>query len=114
MSHSDDRTRVQHMLDAARRAVELGAVKTRADLDRDDVLGLALTRLLEIFGEAAKHVSPGLREKHASIPWREIAGTRDKLIHGYFDVDYDIVWQIVSRDLPNVVPLLETALANGG
>jgi uncharacterized protein with HEPN domain len=64
------------------------------------MFALALVRLLEIIGEAARRVSVGLRESHPEIPWAEIAGTRDRLIHGYFDVDLDIVWGIVTQDLP--------------
>lgn len=95
--------------DAARRAVAVTAGKTRADLDRDDILALALVRLLEIVGEAAKHLSATFRASHPEIPWRLMAGTRDRLIHGYFDVDLDIVWAIVTDDLPPLLEKLEQA-----
>jgi uncharacterized protein with HEPN domain len=75
------------------------------------VLVLALTRLLEIAGEAARHISRSLQEQHGAIPWREIAGTRDRLIHGYFDVDLDIIWEILSEDLPKLIPHLRKAIA---
>jgi len=87
----DDRIRLRHMLDAARTAREFAQDRSRADLDSDDMLALALVRLLEIVGEAGRAVSVDLRERHPEIPWAEIAGTRDRLIHGYFDVDLDIV-----------------------
>ncbi len=109
-----DEVRLRHMLDAARKAVAFASGHTRGDLDADEQLALALVRLLEIIGEAAKQISESVRTTHATIPWREIAGTRDRLIHGYFDVDLDVVWAIVSRDLPQLVPTLEQILTGDG
>lgn len=114
MCKSEDDVRLRHMLDAARKAVEFTHLGRRADLDTDEKLALALLRLLEVLGEAAKSVSQECQHKHSAIPWRQIAGTRDRLIHGYFDVDLDIVWSIVSSDLPALIVQLESALANGG
>ncbi len=102
------------MLDATRKAAGFAEGRSRADLDTDEMLGLSLVRLLQVVGEAAKSVSPGLREKYPDIPWRQIAGTRDRLIHGYFDVDMDIVWQIVTGDLPALVAGLEQLLRDEG
>jgi len=76
-------------------------------LGRDEKLTFALVRLLEIVGEAAKNISEETRQKHPQIPWREIAGTRNRLIHGYFDVDLDIIWQIMTYDLPSLISELE-------
>jgi uncharacterized protein with HEPN domain len=106
----DDLIRLRHMLDAARKARQFVQDRTRADLDSDEMFALALVRLLEIIGEAARRVSVGLRERHREIPWAEIAGTRDRLIHGYFDVDLDIVWGIVTQDLPALLAQLEAIL----
>jgi uncharacterized protein with HEPN domain len=111
MSERDDRVRLRHMLDAAKQAVAFIRDKRRRDLDDDLQLTLALTRLVEILGEAAKNVSEAERLRHPSVPWRAIAGTRDRLAHAYFDVDLDLLWQIVSVDLQALVPALETALA---
>ncbi len=98
------------MLAAARRAISLVDGRNRQDLNSDDVLVLALTRLLEILGEAAKGVSSKTKAANPAIPWNQMAATRDRLIHGYFAVDLDIVWEIVSRDLPPViVPLSSLA-----
>jgi len=60
----------------------------------------AIIRNLEIIGEASKQISPELKDKYPSIPWKMIAGTRDKLIHGYFGVNIDIVWDIATIDIP--------------
>jgi len=106
MQH-DDVSRLRHMLDAARKAVEFSKGKDRGSLDSDEQLLLSLTRLLEIIGEAAKNISSDLRIRQPEIPWKDIAGTRDRLSHGYFDVDYDIVWNIVSNDLPFLISKLE-------
>jgi uncharacterized protein with HEPN domain len=112
MTKAEDVVRMRHMLDAARKAILFTQSCERADLDKDEKLALAVVRLLEILGEAAKGVSENIRQEYPAIPWRQIAGTRDRLIHGYFDVDYDIVWSIVSIDLGPVVEQLEKALSN--
>ncbi len=112
MSMNDDVVRLRHMLDAASKALQLTESCKREDLDKDEKLALALVRLLEILGEAAKRVSQRYRQTSSNIPWRQIAGTRDRLIHGYFDVDLDIVWKIISSDLPALVQQLEKALSN--
>lgn len=89
------------MLVAARKAVAFASGKERADLDSDEQLNLALTRLLEIVGEAAKQVGPATRERYPRIPWREIASTRDRLIHGYFNVDLDMFGPSSTATCPN-------------
>lgn len=108
---NEDAVRLRHMLDAAKRAIEFMQGRAKSDLESDEQLSLAVVRLLEILGEAAKNVSEDLRKDYPDIPWRQIAGTRDRLIHGYFDVDLDIVWQIISTDLPLLAAQLEKALS---
>jgi len=95
------------MLAAARRAVSLIEGRSRQDLDSDDVLALALTRLLEIIGEAARGLSAETIARHPQLPWRQMTATRDRLIHGYFSVDLDIIWEIIDHDLPPVIKELE-------
>jgi uncharacterized protein with HEPN domain len=97
-----DRARLLHMQDATRQALDFAANRTRADLDTDAMLMLALTRLLEIIGEAAKYVSGPTKALAPGIPWREIAGTRDRIAHGYFDINLDTVWDILTLDLPKL------------
>ena len=87
--------RLRHMLDAAQKAVEYTSGCARGDLGGDEKLTLAIVRLLEILGEAGKNVSKECQAEWPGIPWRQIAGTRDRLIHGYFDVDLEFVWEIV-------------------
>ncbi len=110
MASDEDIVRLRHMLEASRKAVEFARERSRADLDTDEQLALALRKLIEILGEAAKHVSASFREDHPRIPWTQVARTRDRLIHAYYDVDYDIVWVIVTRHLPPVIAELEKVL----
>jgi uncharacterized protein with HEPN domain len=70
----------------------------------------AVVRNLEIIGEAAKHIPERVRKKYHSVPWRDMAGMRDRLIHGYFGVNLDVVWKTVKERLPIVKPLVEEAL----
>ncbi len=91
MSRHDDATRLRHMLDHAEEAVEMAKGRTRADLDSDRPLELSLTRLLEVIGEAAARVSEKSRSLTPSIPWEDIVGLRNRLIHGYDEVDLDIL-----------------------
>jgi uncharacterized protein with HEPN domain len=95
------------MLDHAREAAAFAHGKNRADLDADRLLNLALVRLLEIVGEAAARVPEDVRAQHPEIPWAQIVGLRNRLIHGYDAVDLDILWEIVSDDLPPLVANLE-------
>jgi uncharacterized protein with HEPN domain len=71
-------------------------------LASDEKTLLAVIRALEVIGEAAKRGSPSVRRKHPDVPWRGMAGMRDKVIHGYFGVDSDLVWRTVHDDLPRV------------
>jgi uncharacterized protein with HEPN domain len=70
----------------------------------------AIVRNLEIIGEAAKNISDRLRAAHPAIPWKSMAGVRDRLVHDYFGVNFDIVWEIISNDLPKVVDPLKRLL----
>mgnify|MGYP001055611718 CR=1 FL=1 len=102
-----DRVRIQHILDASEKAIHFTQGRSRLDLDTDEMLSLALVRLVEIIGEAAKSISPELKAQASHIPWRQMAGTRDRLTHAYFDINLDIIWDIVTKDLPRLIPELE-------
>lgn len=102
----EDTVRLRHMLEATGKAVAFSQNRTRADLDADEQFTLALTRLLEIIGEAAASITETVRNNNPQIPWRAMIGTRNRLIHGYFDVDHDIIWNIISQDLPLLIPEL--------
>ena len=110
MSRHDDRTRMRHMLAHAEEAVGMARGRSRGDLDSDRQLNLSLVRLMEVVGEAAARVSPEGRQHHPAIPWPEVAGLRNRLIHGYDQVDFDILWDIVRDDLPPLIAELRRAL----
>jgi len=78
----------------------------------DEKTASAVIRKLEIVGEAAKHIPAGARQAHPKLPWNEMARMRDKLIHGYFGVDYEIVWKVVKERLPDVKSSLEKIIAD--
>ena len=95
------------MLTHAREAFSLTQGKSRADIDKNRLLNLALVRLLEIIGEAANNISMEERSRYPEIPWSQIVSLRNRLIHGYDAVDFDILWQIVTQDLPLLIAALE-------
>ena len=110
MSKHEDHVRLRHMLEHAKEAVSMTEGKSRFDLDTERQLNLALVRLMEIVGEAAARVSPDFQDAHANIPWMKITGLRNRLIHGYDEVDFDILWNIIKNDLPLLISNLETIL----
>ena len=108
MPQYKDMVRLRHMLEYAREAMELAQGKERKQIDADRVLSLALVRLMEIIGEAANRITPEYRSRYPSIPWLQIVSLRNRLIHGYDSVDMEIVWEILTTDLPALVKELET------
>src|SRR4051812_16009522 len=96
----DDQATLRQMLAHAREALALVQGKSRAELDRQRVVALALRQLLQIVGEAAGRVSPAYCDSHPEIPWAQVVALRNRLIHGYDVIDLDIVWSILSTDLP--------------
>ena len=113
MSRHESLVRLRHMLDHAREAVAMATGKTREDLDTDRKLNLALVRLLEIVGEAANRTPADERAKYREIPWAQIVGLRNRLIHGYDSVDFEILWQIINHDLPPLIDALERIVSSG-
>jgi uncharacterized protein with HEPN domain len=75
-------------------------ITTIENLKDNEVLKRALTRSIEIIGEVIKNIPNDIRERYPEVLWKEISGTRDKLIHGYFDVDYNIVYNIIKAEIP--------------
>lgn len=114
MGRRDDRRRLQHMLDHAVEVVDMARGRSRSDLDADRQLNLSLVRLLEIVGEATSRVSKEFREHHRRIPWQDIIALRNRLIHGYDSVDFNILWDIVQHDVPLLISQLEQILREPG
>ena len=112
MLQPKDRIRFQHMVDHATEALNMIKGRTREDLDNDRQLNLSLVRLLEIVGEAASRTSESTRSSHSELPWIQIIGLRNRLIHGYDEVDFDILWTILQDDLPLLVIQLKQSLSD--
>lgn len=107
-----DEVRLRHMLDAMRDAVGFATGRQRDALDTDRMLTLSLVKCIEIIGEAAGRISDEVRSRHPQIPWRNVTGMRHHLIHAYYDVNLDIVWQTVTEDLPPLITSLENIFAS--
>jgi uncharacterized protein with HEPN domain len=110
MSRRDIHVTLRQMRDHGREALEMVRGRSRSDLDSDRMRALALVRLLEVVGEAAVRVPAEDRARFSGIPWPQIIGLRNRLIHGYDEVDLDIVWQILSAELPGLVNELNRLL----
>ena len=105
----DDRIRLRHMLDAASEALSFTRGRSREDLNHDRLLVLGLVKAIEIIGEAAYQTSERTRTGFPDIPWEDIIGMRHRLVHAYFDINLDVLWQTVQRDLPPLISELEHA-----
>jgi uncharacterized protein with HEPN domain len=112
MRQNRDLAYVRHMLDYSRQAVDFLHNRRRSDMEKDAMLALAITRLIELIGEAARKVSPALTKRYPAIPWPLIIGTRDRLAHGYIEIDYDIIWKIVKSNLPPLIKELNKLLSD--
>ncbi|MBF0138576.1 MAG: DUF86 domain-containing protein [Magnetococcus sp. DMHC-1] len=106
----DDQIRLHHMLDAALDACQFIKGRSLLDLEDDRMLLYAVIRCIEVIGEAAGEVSHELRTHSSHIPWGGIVSMRNRLIHGYFDVDTKIVWQTVTEELPVLIIQIRSLL----
>ncbi len=106
MSRHDPKVTLRQIIEHAERAQELCRGRTAPELATNWQVAMAFERAMEIMGEAVKRLPDDLRAKHPSVPWRQIAGMRDRLSHGYDSVDYELLCNAVRDDVPQ---LLETA-----
>ena len=95
---------------ASKEAINLSAEKTQAEIEKERLLNLGLVRLIEIVGEAAGRVSAEGLSKYRGIPWIQIIGMRNRLIHGYDNIDFGILYKTITEDLPPLVAELENIL----
>lgn len=105
--HPHDLIRIRHMFEAANYALTFAKGRQRSELDVDRQLLLSIVKSIEIIGEAASKVSASAQEKHSDIPWHAIITMRHRLVHGYFDIDHEVVWQTLLSDLPPLLGQLE-------
>ena len=104
---TDDRLYLAQMLDMARKVVKKTARLDRRRYNRDENLRLALLHLVQTIGEAAGRVSAAGRAAHPHIPWKAITGMRNKIVHDYINVDFGILYDVVTRDVPALAAALE-------
>ncbi len=103
---------LRHIIDEAAYLIQRSASLRCEDFLDDEDLKRAFVRSLEIIGEAIKNVPPDIKQKNPHIDWKAFAGMRDKLIHGYFGVNYRIVWDVVSAEVPQLKNDIELVLNN--
>ncbi len=106
----DDEIRLRHMMDAAKEALAFSCNRARSDLDQDRMLVHSLVRCLEIIGEAAAQVTKETQRHLPDIPWPSMVAMRNRLIHAYFDIDLDRVWDTIIDDLPPLIATLDRIL----
>jgi uncharacterized protein with HEPN domain len=106
----EDRVRVLHMVDAADSLAQFIAGKKRADLDADRMLLFAMVRAIEVVGEAASRVTNETKTAAPNVPWAAIVGMRNRLIHGYFDIDADVIWKTATEEIPALLRTLKALL----
>ncbi|MGB5107229.1 MAG: DUF86 domain-containing protein [Candidatus Zixiibacteriota bacterium] len=107
MSKADELIRIKHMLDAANQILRFTKDLDEKRFAADEAISLAVTRLLEIIGEASRYISAETRSKYPDVPWQQLGGIRNRLIHAYINVDLAIVWNICQDALPRLIADLQ-------
>lgn len=93
---------IEHILESIEAIINFSKAMDKEELTSNRLKQSAIVREIEIIGEAVKNISKDLKNKHKEIEWKDIVGTRDKMIHHYFGVDLDIIWGIIKLDLPDL------------
>ena len=106
----DDKIRVMHMIDAAEEALSFVTDSSETEFSENRMLILSVIKEIEIIGEAAAKISEGTKSEYSDIPWQDIVGMRNRLIHGYFDVDITLVWNTIKNNLPSLIKSLKKTI----
>ena len=102
MNEKNDLAFIEHILESINAIRDFSKDIIKEELTSNRLKQSAIVREIEIIGEAVKNISKNLKNKHPEIEWKEIVGTRDKMIHHYFGVDLNIIWEIIKSDLPDL------------
>jgi uncharacterized protein with HEPN domain len=108
----EDRVRLRHIADGLDSAVRFSRARKREDLDGDEMLAFALMHALQIVGEAATRISPETRDQCPEVPWAGMIGMRHRLVHAYFDINFDILWTTASETAPALLTQIRALLAS--
>ena len=106
----DDLIRLHHIADALETAISFTEGKTRTNLDTDNMLTFALVHAIQIAGEAAARIDVDVRDVYPQIPWALIIGMRNRLVHAYFDINHDILWETATEAAPALLWQVQTLL----
>lgn len=106
----NDKIRLQHIIEEAREACNFIKDYSFEDFIKDGKTVRAVIRSIEIIGEASAKISGEFKNTHKDVPWDKIIGMRNRLIHVYFDIDYDIVWQTVKKNMPELIKAIKKLL----
>lgn len=114
MKKRDYRDYLQDILSSINDIVSFTENMTFDSFKEDKKTMYAVTRCIEVLGEAAKKIPKSIRDKYPSVPWKEMVGMRNKMIHEYFGVDVKILWQTVKGDIPSLKPLIQEIVGRFG
>lgn len=112
MQPDRDRDALEDMLFYAQAALAAAAGRTRGDLETDWLFAQGMERALQVIGEAANRVSSLTRGRHTELAWTDIVGMRHHLTHAYDDIDYDVIWQTLTEDLPSLIPAVQRIMSD--
>jgi uncharacterized protein with HEPN domain len=110
----EDKIRIRHMIDAAEEALSFITDISETEFNKSRMLVLSIIKEIEIIGEAASKIPEDTRLKHSNVPWQDIIDMRNRLIHGYFDVNVKLVWNTLKNDLPPLILSLKEILKSWG